>query len=271
MGSIIMSVAIVAIGVGIGLLRGGSIRGLLDTRPRWWGVLAGGFLLQASAEAFDIPGATSLSIIGMFLLIVGLLANAAIRGALVAALGVSLNLLVVVINGAVPVRFEALLEAGIVDEGTVSSQITSVGHLLELESADTRLAALGDVIPVGLLSSVISIGDLVAFTGVVVIVSGLIAAKRRVGVDVDTLFGAGAVEADELQTDAEGARPMDFDFVSDHSDPIELETAPVIDISEPIELDEETTVDLTSYDPDELWADDPTEGVRILGPTTNTP
>ena len=269
MGSIIMSVAIVAIGVGIGLLRGGSIRGLLDTRPRWWGVLAGGFLLQASAEAFDIPGATSLSIIGMFLLIVGLLANAAIRGALVAALGVSLNLLVVVINGAVPVRFEALLEAGIVDEGTVSSQITSVGHLLELESADTRLAALGDVIPVGLLSSVISIGDLVAFAGVVVIVSGLIAAKRRVGVDVDTLFGAGAVGADELKADAENALPVNFD--SDHGDPIDLETAPLIEISEPIELDEAPTVDLTAYDHDELWADDPAEGVRILGPTTNTP
>jgi hypothetical protein len=269
MGSIIMSVSIVAVGVAFGLLRGGSIDGLLEARPRWWGLLASGFVLHATAEAADIPGAISLSIAGMFLLIIALMANAAIRGALVAALGVSLNLLVLVINGAVPARFEALVEAGIVDQGIARSRVTSVGHLLELESADSRLADLGDVIPIGVLSSVISIGDLITFSGVILIVSGLIAAKPRNRVHIDVLLGPAALYPDEHAAEAERAWLGDLDFVSDLAAPIELETAPLIDITEPIELDEEATVDLTAYDPDELWASDPAEGVRILGPTTN--
>ncbi len=270
MSSIIMSVAIVAIGVAIGLLRGGSIEGLLTTRPQWWGLLLGGFVLQATAEAFDIPGATSLSIIGMFLLIVGLFANAALRGALIAAFGLSLNLLVLVVNGSVPVRFDALVDAGIVDEGTIRSQITSVGHLLELESSDSRLANLGDVIPIRFLSSVISIGDLVTFAGVIVIVSGLVAAKRRNGIDIDALLGPIALAAPESAADVEGARLDDFFEPSPNgAAPIEMETAPSIDISERIDLDEPATVDLTAHDPDDLWANEPAEGVRILGPKSS--
>ena len=129
----------------------------------------------------------------MFALVVGLGANASIRGALIATFGVTMNLFVLVINGAVPIRFEALGEAGLVDAATQRSQITSVGHLLELETADTRLGALGDTIPIGFLDSVISIGDLVTFAGVVVIVSSLVAARRTVGVEVDAVFAPPAL------------------------------------------------------------------------------
>lgn len=254
MASIIMSVAVVAIGLAIGLLRGGSIEGLVATRPHWWGLLAGGFVLQATAEAFDIRGATSLSIIGLFLLVVGLISNAEIRGALVTAFGVSLNLLVLVLNGSVPVRFDALAAAGIIEEGTVQSQVTSVGHLLELESSDSRLADLGDVIPIPLLSSVISIGDLVTFAGVIVIVSGLATTRRRDRIDVDVLLGPSPLDASQPTANLEQVPLEEFGPVSDHVGPIELEPAPLIDISETVE--EPATVDLTEHDPDELWAHD---------------
>jgi len=117
MGSIIMSVAVVSIGVALGMARGGRLDALR-------------------------------------LLVVGLVKNAPLRGALIAAFGVALNLIVLAINGAVPIRFEALSEAGLIDSTTERSQITSVGHLLELETSDSRLASLGDTIPLGFLNSV---------------------------------------------------------------------------------------------------------------------
>lgn len=266
MGSIILSVTVVVVGLALGMARGGQLDGLASVRPRWWGLIAAGFAIHALAESFDIPGAVSLSIIGMFFLVIGLIANVpAISGATVTAFGVSMNLLPLVLNGAVPIRFEALSEAGIVDTTTTRAQVTSVGHLLELEASGTRLGGLGDVIPLRLLSSVISIGDLVTFAGIIVIVSGLIASRRRGGLHVDELFAPAAASALEM---------LDLDLPTsddDLSDPlIDLtgatasESAAVIDTrTAPIEI--------TAYDPDDLWAADPSEGVKILGPSAKRP
>jgi hypothetical protein len=251
--SIIMIMTVVAIGLAIGVLRGGRLEALFSVRPRWWGLLVAGFVLHAISETFDVPGALSLAVIGIFGMIVSLLANgAAIRGAIITAFGLSLNLAPLVTNGAVPVRLAALVEAGAVDPGTTRSQVTSVGHMLELESTDSNLGSLGDVIPIGLLSSVISIGDLVTFAGVIVMIAGIIATPRRLGLGVDELF------APALPT-------VDLDEVLD------LDTAPIADESLVV-LPAESAIDLTAtlYDPDDLWADEPDEGVHILGPSTRS-
>lgn len=270
-----MSLAVVAIGIVLGLARGGRLGALLSVRPSWWGLIAGGFLLQAFAENVDVWQAESIVVIGMFLLIVGLAANAAIRGALIAAFGVALNLIVFVLNGAVPIRFEALEPAGLVAEGTLRAEIRSVGHLLELETSATRLGSLGDTIPVGFLQSVISIGDLVTFAGVIVILSNLIAARRRVGVDIDEVFAAPSIAFDlEPPPDERAvtnAPPSDagiLDIVDDD---------PIIDISDPTVPSRSavssrsavTQPGANTYDPDDLWADDDT-GVRILGPSSKS-
>lgn len=282
MGSIFISVAVVAIGVAVGLARGGRVATLRAVRPQWWLLLVGGFALQAFAENVDITGASSISVIGMFLLVVGLLANASIRGALIAALGVTLNLVVFVLNGAVPIRFEALGEAGLIEVDTQRSQITSVGHLLELETADSRLGSLGDTIPMGWFNSVISIGDLVTFAGVIVIVSSLIAARRMAGVDVDEVFTPAVIHLEEANNLTElelepgtalaemfGTPGPEFDDGTAVLDVVA--DSPVIDVSAP--LPEAAPVgtrpiDLT-FDPDDLWAGDD-GGVRILGPSSET-
>lgn len=275
MGSIIMSVIVIGLGVALGLARGGRLEALRAVRPQWWVVLAGGFVLQAFAESFDVPGATSLSVIGMFALVVGLVANAQIRGALIAAFGVSLNLIVMAINGAVPVRFEALSDAGIVASGTERSQITSVGHLLELETADSRLGSLGDTIPIGVLNSVISIGDVVTFAGVIVIVSNLIAARRTVGVEVDTVFALPIedepeIDVNDLTLSADLAEMFGTPEPDGQASVLDVAAAePVIDVSNPdsspmpVQLD--NPIDLT-FDPSDVWADEDAS-VRILGPT----
>lgn len=253
MSSIILVMVVVAIGLALGLLRGGRIDALFSVRPRWWGLLTAGVVLQAIGEAFDLAGARSLVIIGMFCMIVALVANGpTIAGAFITAFGIAMNLVVLVANGSVPVRFEALIEAGIIEAGTERSRVTSVGHLLELETSTTRFAVLGDVIPVGLLSSVISIGDLVTFAGLIVMVSGIVASPRSVGLDVDELFAA-------------ALPPVDLEEVLD------LEAAPIGDDSLVI-LPADTPIDLTagSYDPDDLWADESDDAVRILGPSTRS-
>lgn len=251
MGSIILSVTVLAAGVVLGLLRGGSIDALATFRPRWWGLLAIGFALHAAAEAFDLPGVTSLSIIGSFAMIVALGANVpAIRGAFVAAFGLTMNLIVQVVNGAVPVRFEALTESGVVAGDTSREQIVSVGHLLELETSDTRLAFLGDVIPIGPLTSIISIGDLVTFAGVILIVAGLMTTRRRTGIDVDELFGPATAP---IESPATAADPVTR---ADEHQPVWSEPPVVV-------LDADPSIDLT----DDVWADEPAdEGVRVLGP-----
>lgn len=296
MGSIILSVTVVLIGVVIGVARGGRIDAVRSVRPQWWGLLVAGFVLQAFAENVDVAGATSLSVIGMFLLVIGLVTNAQIRGSLIAAFGVTLNLVVLALNGAVPIRFEALGAAGIIDEGTERSQITSVGHLLELETADTTFAGLGDTIPVGLLSSVLSVGDIVTFAGVIVIVSNLVAARRAVGVQVNDLFGAPALAATidldadlEPDLDLEPGIPVDVEpdvdkltlatdlaamFGTPPADAgvLDIVEEPLIDVSTPrpvpVTPEAPAPIDLT-YNPDGIWADDDT-GVSILGPSTKS-
>lgn len=267
MGSIIMILAVLALGVALGLARGGRIDALRAVRPRWWMLIVGGFVLQAFAENVDVPGAISLSVIGMFVLVIGLVVNASVRGALIAAFGVTMNLFVMVINGAVPIRFEALGEAGLVAADTQRAQITSVGHLLDLETADTRLGFLGDVIPVGLLDSVISIGDLVTFAGMIVIISGLMASRRAVGVEVTDLFGQ-----TQLEDSTQPGDPTQLDLVA----PVEIDASSdaVVDVREISDVDvrdlaamfaEPAAIDLTA-DPNDIWADDD-GAVQVLGPS----
>ena len=259
MGSFILSAGVLAIGVAIGMARGGTISALRSVRPRWWGLLAAGFGLQALAENVAFGQAASVAVIGMFALVVGLAINAAIRGALITAFGVTLNLVVLVVNGSVPIRFESLEPAGLIDAGTQRAQVSSVGHLLELETANTRLGALGDTIPVGLLGSVISIGDLVTFAGVIVIVSNLLASKRRVGVDVDAIFAPTPFELDlEMAADVPAPTEAVIDVASGSA---------VIDVSKGLESTS-SPIDLT-YEPDDVWADDEA-AVQILGPSSPT-
>ena len=182
----INALAIIA-GVTIGLVRGGHPDNVRAVQIRLWPVLGLGFALQALAEISEISGALYLSVIGMFLLVVGLLGNALIRGAAIAA-GVGLNLIVTVANGHVPVRFEALQEADMIDAGVAEDAIRSIGGLRELETADTTLAGLGDVIPV--FSTVLSLGDLVTMAGIALIVQSFLVGRRRVGLTADELFGA---------------------------------------------------------------------------------
>jgi len=93
----------------------------------------------------------------------------------IALLGASMNLVVMVPNGGMPVS-KAALEA--IDGGHVD---VSDGHLYKhrLADDDTVLAPLGDVIPVRPLRMAASVGDVVLLLGLAGVVASLVAVPRR--------------------------------------------------------------------------------------------
>ncbi len=178
-------------GVAIGLARGGHPASVLGLRPRASALvtLVVGIGFVGVADLADIPGRTAVATSGHLLILLGLLAHHHVRGAMVVAAGVALNLVVLVLNGRVPIRYEALVEAGIVSSDVSRTDVASVSGLRELETSESRLAVLGDVIPVGWLDTVISFGDLVVLAGIVVVVQAAVAARRAIGLSVDDLLG----------------------------------------------------------------------------------
>lgn len=148
----------------VGWVAGGRVRNLasIQLRRTWLifvavavqlalGVvtLAGGPGEELGRPLLGLSHAAVLAFIG---------ANRHQPGMLLVLLGFGLNAAVIVANGAMPVSPEALRQVGgaaAVDPGK---------H--ELLTGGTALPLLADVIPVPVLRSVISVGDLVLATGV---------------------------------------------------------------------------------------------------------
>ncbi len=185
------TIVAVAIGIVIGLLRGGRLENLRGVHVVAWPVLAVGFSLQLFAEVADIGAALTMSITALFAMVVGLVLNSRIRGTIVAAVGVFANLVVTVANGHVPTRFEALVEVGKLTATDAPSAVTLAG-LRKLETSGSTLAFLGDVIPLPIFGIVVSYGDLITHAGIIVIAQGLLTSRRRKGISVDDLFIADA-------------------------------------------------------------------------------
>jgi hypothetical protein len=90
-------------------------------------------------------------------------ANAHITGVLVIGCGLLLNLLAVVLNSGMPVRGEALVRAGVVEEAELPT--TTFRGARHLETSADPLAVLGDILPVPVVREVLSFGDLIILAG----------------------------------------------------------------------------------------------------------
>lgn len=182
-------------GAAIGRLRGGRWRGVVNARLH-----AQSFLILAAASALIIntmnPASAKFWLVVGFVGLIGFaLRNLAMTGMIILLFGVFLNLIVFLLNGAVPVSELALTSIGDVDalgnaviEGTRESTATA-----------TRLRFLGDVVPVPLFNKVVSIGDLIALVAVADIVTNLFLRSRIR--DADDAGVSFADEDDELVID----------------------------------------------------------------------
>lgn len=177
-----------AIGIGLigGLLRGGRIDAVWRTQVQLWPILLLGIALQSIGETIvALPGRPVIVAAGFICLVIAAMRNVHIPGAAVTGIGLTLNLAVLVVNGYIPVRFEALTAFG----QSVAINPDATG-LWRIENDGTSLALLGDIVPVPILGTAISFGDLIMLAGLIVLSTNLVLQGRAGGgIDVDELFG----------------------------------------------------------------------------------
>ena len=170
-----IAVAIV-VGLAVGLLRGGRFGNLGDAAFRLWPLLVLGIVVQGAA-AFTGDGAVAVIVVSYVLLLVFCAVNLGHAGMGVVLVGIALNLVVIGINGGMPVRRDAIVAAGIADHEEVPQ--LEFGAKRHLESGDDRLTFLGDIVPVPGVHEVLSFGDLAMSVGVAAVLANLMRTRQR--------------------------------------------------------------------------------------------
>ncbi|MGH2705392.1 MAG: DUF5317 domain-containing protein [Actinomycetota bacterium] len=173
----------IALGLAAGLARGGSVGNLgrLRLNGTWLAFTALALQAGTGLAIRLLPGIRPhglLLVAGSYLLVIAFVVrNRRLPGAVLVALGLALNLVVIVGNGAMPVSRAAAEAAGLRSAGELDA---SVKH--RLMDPGTRLRFLGDVIPLPVFRRVVSIGDAVLAAGLFVLVERTTSYRpRRVG------------------------------------------------------------------------------------------
>lgn len=168
-----------ALGIAAGLLAGGRPSNAASATFRLWPALVAGIVLQGVPELLGVAGASALVAVACsyFALVTFALANLRIVGMPIVLVGLALNAAAIIPNGGMPVRPDALVEAGIVAPEEVA--LVDLGSKRHLERDDDVLVGLGDVLPVPPLREVLSFGDLVLSAGLAGIAFRLLRPPRR--------------------------------------------------------------------------------------------
>ena len=166
------AVALLAGGL-LGLAAGGRLAALGEVRLRWWGALAAGVALQVVAGPLHLGGRPgTLAVAASYLCLLAFaLGNRALAGMAVVVVGLALNATVVLVNGGMPVRPEAVAAVGLDPDQLDAADLGAKRHL---ERPDDRLTFLGDVLPLRPLGEVVSVGDVVLAAGVALVLFRLL-------------------------------------------------------------------------------------------------
>ena len=155
----------------VGVLLGGSLSSLADTRFRWGWLIFAGLALQLVFDLWDPDWlsraqATAIVLASNAMILVFVVLNRAVPGMWLIGAGLALNAFVIGANQAMPVSVDAARSAG----APVPNDTSSIKH--ERMDDDTLVPWLGDVIPLSIGNQVLSIGDLVLAAGIGWLVSG---------------------------------------------------------------------------------------------------
>lgn len=185
-----MVIFLAAIGVGlvIGLVRGGRFRHLARLRLRWLPLGITGLLGVVVASAGPLERPELVLAASLAACTVACLANRRLRGLGVVAVGLTANLLPLLVNGVVPVDGDALVHAGVVERAELDAVELSGGRAVADD--ETTLAVLGDVIPLPEMSTVISFGDLVVAFGLAAAARDSLRHRRAGGVPAAVILAA---------------------------------------------------------------------------------
>ena len=166
---VMLVLIVIGLAVCVGFIAGGSLRPFDRLRVHWWGVALAGLALQGISLTSGISQQAGWAVLvgsyGLLLAFAGV--NRRLPASWLVMAGLVLNILVIGVNGGMPVGTSALETAGAGAEGLIGAG-TAKHHLMG--PGDT-LTALADVIgippPVG---AVISIGDVLLYAGVAALV-----------------------------------------------------------------------------------------------------
>lgn len=168
---IIVGIGLVALGVGLGWLLGGRLSAIVDVRLRalwlvwlvsvgtllqWWdeGFLLVPFLLVASWVMINLTHRSRLVGLGLGGILIGL----------------GLNGVAIAANSRMPYSIEAARSAGLEQSVETARNAPAVEVV--------NLPWLADIFPVGLLRMVVSVGDILLASAVVVLVAALMLVDR---------------------------------------------------------------------------------------------
>ena len=160
------TVAALVLGVAFGFVTGGRLSNFNRRSLELVWLLALSALLQVAAETLDVSETVGLALV--LVSYVGLaafaVANIKLVGMPVVLVGLLCNLVVITVNGGMPVREDAILasRAAAADE----MDTLEFGAKRHLEDGDDVLTFLGDIVPVRPTNEVLSFGDLILAVGI---------------------------------------------------------------------------------------------------------
>ena len=157
----------VVLAVGTSLLRGGRLGNAGQNALFWLPVLVAGLALQTLLDALAArgwigdAGTVALLLVSEAAVLGFCIRNWYRAGMVLIGLGFTLNVLVILANGGMPVSPDAIRAMGGDPTGAV---LAGKHHLM---TAATALPWLADVIPVPAIDLIVSVGDLVLIAGMV--------------------------------------------------------------------------------------------------------
>jgi Family of unknown function (DUF5317) len=178
MGEPLLFLLVAAAGVAVGLARGGSLRHLREPGVKAARLGVAFLAVQALVVVLPLRAVGLPLVLGAVLLLIALVvllgvarANGRLPGVPLLALGLLLNLLVVVANLGMPVATETLERAGIGVEQPAPDR-PDPKHVLERDG--TRLGLLGDRLAVRPLRAVTAYGTVIELAGLFLLLQHLV-------------------------------------------------------------------------------------------------
>lgn len=159
-------IAALPVGLLLGLIAGGSFDSLREIQLRTWYLLIPAFaiVILMSLDR-DPPGEWILLPTALVLFAIVSLRNIATVGMAIVGIGVIANLVPVLMNGEMPVREKAIVQAGLADWSNID--LVQLGAGRRFEKPGDIVVQLGAIVPLKAVKEVMTFGDLIVIAGLV--------------------------------------------------------------------------------------------------------
>lgn len=213
-------------GIVFGLARAGRFSAIARAQLRHAEFLAVAIVCSIYVNATSYGPSVAIAVVGLVGALAFTVVNVHLAGMAIIAVGVIFNLAPVGLNGAMPVRAGALVEAEMIAIDEVDR--VSLTGARELESSDTNLPWLGDTYPVRWTNQVVSLGDIIMLVGLADVVANLMLTRRRRRrrLPPSALASLEALGWNEDELDLTGD-PIDLQTLIDLRNAVDLRDQPV--------------------------------------------